>query len=76
MSKARDPDPVRPSQEATKARRQAAEAAEQAEGHRREQVDKLAEAETEMQRLVGHRRANRFGELFREAFERRGDARP
>jgi hypothetical protein len=70
MSDARDPDPVRPSEEATLARQQAVQAAEEAEAHRQEQVEKLAEAATELARLVGHRRANRFTELFREALDR------
>lgn len=70
MSDARDPDPVQPSEEATQARQRAAEAAAEAEAHRQEQVEKLAEDAAVLARLVGHRRANRFTELFREALDR------
>jgi hypothetical protein len=74
MSKARDPEPVRPSEEAIKAREEAAAAADRAEQHLHQQEEKLAEATEEMVRLVSHRRANRFADLFREALQRRGGA--
>jgi hypothetical protein len=64
------PDPVEPSSEATRAREEAEAARDDADAKQEEAVEKTAEAAALVSKLVGHRRANQFVRLFREAFER------
>jgi len=69
MTKVPD-EPVEPSPDAIQARQAAAAAAKEAEEHRQQALAKLAESALEMERLIDHRRANRFAELFAAALRR------
>jgi regulator of protease activity HflC (stomatin/prohibitin superfamily) len=65
-----DRDPVRPSDEAKRARAEAEQAVVQADGNKERALEGLAEAAAIVSRLAGQRRANDFVSMFRRAFER------
>ncbi|HJT99700.1 MAG TPA: hypothetical protein VJ966_00675 [Actinomycetes bacterium] len=61
---------IGPSPEASAARRRAEAALERAEDTKQRAVDRLPEVAEIAARLAGHRRADQFVALFREALKR------